>query len=66
MMIFEKVVHCLMREDHYTILNLGHEGRVEFRGGDGGGLEMGHIQAQVAMAANMSQPWQSTYHNSSY
>lgn len=39
-----------MMADHNSSLNLGHEGRVEFRGADGS-LDPAHIQAQVVTSA---------------
>lgn len=38
--------------DHHSSLNLGHQGRIEFRGGDGS-LDPAHIQAQVMVAAGV-------------
>jgi len=39
-----------MFADHNSSLNLGHEGRIEFRGADGS-LDPAHIQAQVVTSA---------------
>lgn len=38
--------------DHSASLNLGHQGRIEFRGADGS-IDPGHIQAQVMMSAGV-------------
>lgn len=38
--------------DHHASLNMGHQGRIEFRGADGS-IDPGHIQAQVMMSAGV-------------
>lgn len=50
--IYQARNHQRSYPDHHTSLNLGHEGRVEFRGADGS-LDPGHIQAQVMMSAGI-------------